>query len=249
MAKIRLDKFIANGGVYTRSQAKKLIHTKKVAVNGDIVTDEGFKVDETCEDITVNGINVTAEKYIYIMLNKPAGVISATEDKMQKTVLDLISPEDSRNGLAPVGRLDIDTEGLLILTNDGAFAHDTLSPKKHVSKLYYALVTGYTYSEESKARFLNGIVLTDGYICKSAVLTLVENRKDCTAVTLEITEGKFHQVKKMFETEGGKVIYLKRLSFGDIKLDDTLKSGEYRRLNEKEMQFVSKIKTRYGENV
>ncbi len=243
MAKIRLDKFIANGGEYTRSQAKKLIHSKKVAVGGETVTDEGFKVDEEQTDITVNGINVSAEKYIYIMLNKPAGVLSATEDKKQRTVIDLIAPKDRRNGLFPAGRLDIDTEGLIILTNDGDFAHNTLSPKKHVAKRYYAKVSGYTYSEDSKSRFLNGIELSDGYVCKSAVLDFVEQTPEYTSVTLEITEGKFHQVKKMFESEGGKVIYLKRLSFGDIQLDETLESGSYRRLNDAEMKFVEKIKS------
>ncbi len=244
MAKIRLDKFITNCGIYTRSQAKKLIHTKKVAVSGEIVTDEGFKVDELQSDITVNGINVTAEKYTYIMLNKPAGVISATEDKTHKTVIDLLDPCDRRNGLFPVGRLDIDTEGLLILTNDGAFAHDTLSPKKHVSKLYAADVSAYTYSKESRQRFSDGIILSDGYKCKPAVLDLVTENENFTSVTLEITEGKFHQVKKMFEAEGGKVIRLKRLSFGRIKLDESLKSGEYRRLTDTEMQFVASVKNK-----
>ncbi len=246
MAKIRLDKYIANGGVYTRSRAKKLIHANKVSVGGKTVTDEAFKVDEEQTDIAVNGINVRAEKYIYIMLNKPSGVISATHDKKQKTVIDLIAPQDRRNGLFPAGRLDIDTEGLIILTNDGDFAHNTLSPKKHVSKLYAADVENYTFSAESQKRFGDGIVLLDGSKCKPAILTYKGRGEGYVSVTLEITEGKFHQVKKMFESEGGRVIRLKRLSFGEIQLDDALKSGEYRKLNPTEMLYVEKIKNNNG---
>lgn len=243
MAKIRLDKYITSCGAYTRSQAKKLIHAKKVCIDGIPLTDEGFKVNEQAENITINGISAVSEKYIYIMLNKPAGVISSTADNTHKTVLDLIAPNDRRSGLFPAGRLDIDTLGLIILTNDGVFAHNALSPKKHVPKLYAADVSGYSYTEDSRQRFLHGITLSDGYICKPAELSLVAEHSGYTSVTLKITEGKFHQVKKMFEAEGGKVISLTRLSFGDITLDPALKSGEYRRLTAEEMEFVAKIRT------
>ncbi|MBR6401005.1 MAG: rRNA pseudouridine synthase [Firmicutes bacterium] len=238
MAKIRLDKYITMCGNYTRTQAKKLIHQKRVTVGGLIVTDEGFKADENSENICIDGIPAVGEKYTYIMLNKPAGVISATDDKKHRTVLDLIGEDVKRDDLFPAGRLDIDTEGLLILTNDGVFAHNTLSPKKHVKKVYLVHAENYKYSEESRQRFLNGIEIDGGYICKGAVLELIEETPEYTALKLEITEGKFHQVKRMIAAEGGNVIYLKRLSFGRITLDESLRPGEYRRLNAEEMQYI-----------
>ena len=240
MAKVRLDKFITLCGSYTRSQAKKLIHSGKVSINGQIVKDEAIKVDEDTSDVKIGGISAKGEKYIYIMLNKPAGVISATEDKEHKTVLDLICDEIKKDGLFPVGRLDIDTEGLLLLTNDGDFAHNTLSPKKHVEKTYLVHAKDYVYSEESKKRFLDGIVIDGGYKCKSANLEFISQANDYQILKLTISEGKFHQVKLMIKAEGGTVIYLKRLSFGDITLDESLAAGEYRRLNEAEMKFIQK---------
>ncbi|MBR4173168.1 MAG: rRNA pseudouridine synthase, partial [Clostridia bacterium] len=207
MSKVRLDKFICSCTAYTRSQAKKLIHSKKVSVSGSTVTDESFKVDEDCPDILLDGKSLKPEKYIYIMLNKPAGVISATEDPRHKTVIDLLGGEFAHKELFPVGRLDIDTEGLLILTNNGDFAHNTLSPKKHVKKTYIAKVSGYNYTEESKKRFREGIELADGYKCLPAVIEPISADAEYTEIKITISEGKFHQIKKMFAAEGGKVEY------------------------------------------
>ena len=240
MAKIRLDKFICDCTSYTRSQAKKLIRGKKASVSGSIITDESFKVDEDCADVVLNGEIISPEKYIYIMLNKPAGVVSATEDAQHKTVLDLLDGEYANRGLFPVGRLDIDTEGLLILTNNGDFAHNTLSPKKHVEKTYIAKVGGYTYTKESKERFESGIELADGYKCLPAATELISQTDGVCEIKITINEGKFHQIKKMFAAEGGKVEYLKRISFGEIKLDESLKSGEYRLFDAEELKYAAK---------
>ncbi|MBQ6553589.1 MAG: rRNA pseudouridine synthase [Firmicutes bacterium] len=237
---MRLDKFICSCTAYTRSQAKKLIHSKRVSLAGCVVTDEGFKVDEDCPDITLDGVSLKAEKYIYIMLNKPAGVISATEDARHKTVIDLLGGEYSNKGLFPVGRLDIDTEGLLILTDNGDFAHNTLSPKKHVEKTYIARVGGYTYTEESKQRFADGILLDDGYKCLPAKTELISACAEYAEIKITISEGKFHQIKKMFAAEGGKVEYLKRISFGEITLDENLKSGEYRLFDPDEKEYAAR---------
>ena len=240
MAKVRLDKFITLCGNYTRSQAKKIIHSGKVSINDRLIKDEAVKIDEDCDIIKIDGIPAKGEKYTYIMLNKPAGVISATEDKEHKTVLDLIGDEVKKDGLFPVGRLDIDTEGLLLLTNDGNFAHNTLSPKKHVEKTYLIHAKNYVYSEESMQRFLDGIEIDGGYKCKSAKLEFIAQADEYQILKLTISEGKFHQVKLMIKAEGGIVIFLKRLSFGEIKLDESLAAGEYRRLNDDEMKLIKK---------
>lgn len=238
MKKIRLDKFIADCGAATRSQAKKMIKQKRVSVGGSIVTDESTKVDEDSEDICLDGKALVLEKNIYIIMNKPQGVICATHDGRHRTVLDLI--DEDHKGLFPAGRLDIDTEGLLILTNDGVFAHNTLSPKKHVTKKYTAHVSGLEYSEELKKAFLDGVEIENEYKCRPAVLEFKGTGSGYTVFSVEISEGKFHQVKKMFAAFGGSVIYLKRTAFGDILLDEDLKPGEYRRFNEKETEFVKK---------
>ncbi len=240
MAKIRLDRFLSNCGAATRSQAKKLIRQKRVSVGGITVTDESMKVDDDCTDIMLDNKKLVLEKYVYIMLNKPRGVISATDDKTHKTVTDIIKEE--HKGLFPAGRLDIDTEGLIILTNDGDFAHKTLSPKNHVTKKYIACVSGLSYSKELAENFAQGITADDGTTFRPAILCLIEENQDNTVFSVEITEGKFHQVKKMFAAFGGKVITLKRISFGEIVLDETLPTGRYRRLNEKEMKYVNTIK-------
>lgn len=242
MKKIRLDKFIADCGIAARSQAKKLIKSRRVHINGVPVTDEGFKVDEDAEDITVDGKALRLKKYIYIMLNKPAGVISATEDKMHRTVTDLLGNAFAGRELFPAGRLDIDTEGLIILTNDGVFAHNTLSPRKHVKKTYFVRVSGYRFSEESRRRFESGIEIDGGYICKSAEITLSAQTDEYAELNITISEGKFHQIKRMFAADGGKVIYLKRLSFGEITLDPALSPGEWRELNAAECEYVNRVK-------
>ena len=230
---IRLDKYLADMSIGTRTEVKKLIRQGKVAVDGLIVKNPDIKVDTDTQNVTCNGIAVTYETYEYYMLNKPAGVISATSDKTEKTVLDLIDSK-KRKDLFPVGRLDKDTEGLLLITNDGELAHRLLSPKKHVDKLYYARVEGFVGMEDIDA-FAKGVDIGEGELTKPAKLVVLKS-DHISEIELTIQEGKFHQVKRMFEAVGKKVIYLKRLEMGTLKLDEGLALGEYRPLTQKELE-------------
>lgn len=230
---IRLDKYLADMSIGTRTEVKKLIRQGKVAVDGLIVKKPDIKVDIDTQNVTCNGIAVTYETYEYYMLNKPAGVISATSDEKEKTVLDLIDSK-KRKDLFPVGRLDKDTEGLLLITNDGELAHRLLSPKKHVDKLYYARVEGFVGMEDIDA-FAKGLDIGDGEYTKPAKLVILKS-DSISEIELTIQEGKFHQVKRMFEAVGKKVIYLKRLEMGTLKLDEGLALGEYRPLTQKELE-------------
>lgn len=230
---IRLDKYLADMSIGTRTEVKKLIRQGKVAVDGLIVKNPDIKVDTDTQNVTCNGIAVTYETYEYYMLNKPAGVISATSDKTEKTVLDLIDSK-KRKDLFPVGRLDKDTEGLLLITNDGELAHRLLSPKKHVDKLYYARVEGVVGMEDIDA-FAKGLDIGEGEYTKPAKLIVLKSDV-ISEIELTIQEGKFHQVKRMFEAVGKKVIYLKRLEMGTLKLDEGLALGEYRPLTQKELE-------------
>ncbi len=234
MADLRADKFLADLGVGTRSQVKNIIKNKKVAVNGKIIASANVKINTETDVVTVNGKEISYKKYTYIMMNKPDGVISSTEDE-QKTVIDLLPKELQNLNLFPVGRLDKDTVGLLILTNDGIFAHNTLSPKKHIDKKYYAKISG-ELPENAVDLFNDGVCIGD-YKCKSADLNIIDNN------TIEITihEGKFHQVKRMFGAVGCKVEFLKRIAFGEINLDENLKQGEFRELNPAEMEYINKF--------
>ena len=230
---IRLDKYLADMSIGTRTEVKKLIRQGKVVVDGLIVRNPDIKVDIDTQNVTCNGIAVTYETYEYYMLNKPAGVISATSDKTEKTVLDLIDSK-KRKDLFPVGRLDKDTEGLLLITNDGELAHRLLSPKKHVDKLYYAKVEGTVGMEDIDA-FAKGLDIGEGEYTKPAKLEILKS-DIISEIKLTIQEGKFHQVKRMFEAVGKKVIYLKRLEMGTLKLDEGLALGEYRPLTQKEIE-------------
>ena len=230
---IRLDKYLADMSIGTRTEVKKLIRQGKVAVDGLIVKNPDIKVDTDTQNVTCNGIAVTYETYEYYMLNKPAGVISATSDKTEKTVLDLIDSK-KRKDLFPVGRLDKDTEGLLLITNDGELAHKLLSPKKHVDKLYYARVEGVVGMEDIDV-FAKGLDIGEGEYTKPAKLIVLKSDV-ISEIELTIQEGKFHQVKRMFEAVGKKVIYLKRLEMGTLKLDEGLALGEYRPLTQKEIE-------------
>ena len=230
---IRLDKYLADMSIGTRTEVKKLIRQGKVAVDGLIVKNPDIKVDTGTQNVTYNGIAVTYETYEYYMLNKPAGVISATSDKTEKTVLDLIDSK-KRKDLFPVGRLDKDTEGLLLITNDGELAHRLLSPKKHVDKLYYARVEGVVGMEDIDV-FAKGLDIGEGEYTKPAKLIVLKSDV-ISEIELTIQEGKFHQVKRMFEAVGKKVIYLKRLEMGTLKLDEGLALGEYRPLTQKELE-------------
>ncbi|EYE89157.1 RNA pseudouridine synthase [Fervidicella metallireducens AeB] len=234
MAKERLDKILANMGYGTRKEVKLLVKQKEVSVNGNIVKDASMHVSPEDDDIFVYGEKLIYKKYIYLMMNKPQGVISATEDYYDKTVIDLIAPEYQIFKPAPVGRLDKDTEGLLLLTNDGDLNHRLLSPKKHVPKKYYAVISGIV-TEEDVSKFSKGVVLDDGYKTMPAELKILKSQEE-SQIEVILYEGKFHQVKRMFEAVGKKVVYLKRIEMGPLKLDENLKLGEYRELTEDELE-------------
>lgn len=236
---MRLDKYLCSCGLGTRSELKKIIKSKRVQVDGKITDAPDFKVNEN-SSVTLDGKEVEYNKYTYIMLNKPAGYLSATKDNNRKTIMELFEDKYRNIGLFPVGRLDKDTVGLLILTNDGDFAHNTLSPKKHVKKTYIAHIEG-TLPENAVEIFNKGVILKD-FTCESSDLIIEGTENGNTVVKVTIHEGKYHQIKKMFLSLNCKVVYLKRISFGKIKLDNNLKEGEYRPLSEKEMNFVKAVR-------
>ncbi|MDF2067937.1 pseudouridine synthase [Bacillus sp. Cr_A10] len=231
---MRLDKFLAHMGFGTRKEVKELIKSKAIQVNDVIVKDSSLHVNEHVDKVSVYGEEIEYKEFIYLMLNKPAGVVSATEDTRDRTVIDLLEDDVRHFQPYPVGRLDKDTVGLLLLTNDGALTHRLLSPNKNVPKLYYAEVEGIVDESDVQA-FLEGVILDDGYKTKPGILTIL-SRGPVSEVELTITEGKFHQVKRMFESVGKKVVFLKRLSMGQLKLDESLKQGDYRELTEEELE-------------
>lgn len=209
-------------------------------VNGEAVKDGKQHVDPEKDSVLVFGEEVQYREFIYLMMNKPAGVISATEDDRDETVIDLLEAEDTIFDPFPVGRLDKDTEGLLLITNDGQLAHQLLAPKKHVCKTYFAVIEG-NVTEKDVVDFQKGVQLDDGYVTKPGFLNILKSglRSD---IELTITEGKFHQVKRMFEAVGKKVVYLKRLTMGPLQLDDSLQLGEYRELTEEEIDELKSFK-------
>ncbi|GAB6107934.1 pseudouridine synthase [Fusibacter bizertensis] len=233
--KIRLDKMLSNMGKGTRSEVKDALRFGQVKVNGMTVRVGKEKIDADVDEVTYRGEKVIYQKFLYLMLNKPQGVISATEDNHHETVLDLIDASYKHYDLFPVGRLDIDTEGLLIITNDGELTHNLLSPKKHVPKTYIAKVKGAVGPTDIDA-FARGITLDDGYVCKPAELVIDSVEEDFSNVTLTIHEGKFHQVKRMFEAQGGQVVFLKRTMMNALSLDPELELGSYRELTDDEFK-------------
>ena len=235
---MRLDKYLCETGFGTRSQVKDLLKKGQVMVNGEVVKKPELKINETTDQILCQGKKASYQKNIYLMLHKPAGVVSATEDNREKTVLDLVRPEDRKNGLFPVGRLDKDTEGLLLLTDDGELAHRLLSPKKHVDKTYYARIDGQV-TEEHVKQFREGLDIGDEKKTLPAVLTILLSGP-VSEIEVTIHEGRFHQIKRMFEAVGCKVTYLKRLSMGSLVLDETLPPEEYRPLTEAELEGLTK---------
>jgi 16S rRNA pseudouridine516 synthase len=235
---MRLDKYLCETGFGTRSQVKDLLKKGQVMVNGEVVKKPELKINETTDQILCQGKKASYQKNIYLMLHKPAGVVSATEDNREKTVLDLVRPEDWKNGLFPVGRLDKDTEGLLLLTDDGELAHRLLSPKKHVDKTYYAKIDGQV-TEEHVKQFREGLDIGDEKKTLPAVLTILLSGP-VSEIEVTIHEGRFHQIKRMFEAVGCKVTYLKRLSMGSLVLDETLPPEEYRPLTEAELEGLTK---------
>ena len=230
--KIRLDKYLADMGKGTRSEVKKAIGKGLVRVNNEIVKKPETKLDTDSDNVLFDGVLVGYAQYEYYMLNKPAGVISATEDKREKTVIDLIT-EKKRKDLFPVGRLDRDTEGLLLITNDGELAHRLLSPSKHVDKVYYAKIDGKVTIEDVEA-FQQGVDIGEEKLTRPAKLRILKSGTQ-SEIELTICEGKFHQVKRMFQAVGKEVVYLKRLQMGTLILDESLKLGEYRELTEQEI--------------
>ena len=234
--KQRIDKILSNLGYGSRSELKKFCKNGLVKVKGKVINNPGVQVDVENDEIIFDGEKVTYKEFIYLMLNKPDGYISATFDKRDPIVLDLIDKEDLVFEPFPVGRLDKDTEGLLVLTNDGQLAHRVLSPKKHVPKTYYAKIEGIVTEEDIKA-FAKGVTLDDGYETMPAELIILKS-DEISEIELTIHEGKFHQVKRMFESVDKKVIYLKRLSMGKLKLDENLELGEYRELTDEEVKMI-----------
>ena len=231
---MRLDRYLSDMGVGTRSELKKDIRKGAATVNGEVVKDPGRSVDASSH-VVFKGSVVEYEEFVYYMLNKTAGVISASEDDREATVIDLL-PDPKRRDLFPVGRLDRDTEGLLIITNDGALSHRLLSPKNHVDKTYYTEVSGVLGSDDVDL-FRDGLVLADGLECMPADLKIlsVSDEEYSSAAEITIREGKFHQVKRMFSSVGAEVTYLKRLSMGPVMLDPDLAPGECRRLTDEEL--------------
>ena len=232
---MRLDKYLSEMGAGTRSDLKKAIRAGRVTVNGSVMKDPAAHVRED-DEVRLDGEPVAYEEYVYYMLHKPAGVISATEDKRQQTVLDLID-ERQRKGLFPVGRLDRDTEGLLLITNDGELAHRLLSPKRHVDKVYFARLDG-PVSEAERKLFAEGLRIDEMFTALPADLEILDPPSE---VRVTIREGKFHQVKRMFETVGREVLYLKRLSMGPLLLDECLPIGAYRRLTSEELSAIMEL--------
>ncbi|WHX99661.1 pseudouridine synthase [Neobacillus sp. DY30] len=233
---MRIDKMLANLGYGSRKEVKQLLKSGAVKIDDVIVKDAKQQVDTNKQTVTLNGEVVEYKEFIYLMMNKPQGVLSATEDSAGETVIDLLELEDQVYEPFPVGRLDKDTEGLLLITNDGQLAHRLLSPKKHVPKTYFAVINQEVTDDDIKA-FAEGVTLDDGYQTKPGMLKILKSgiRSD---IELTITEGKFHQVKRMFEAVGKKVVYLKRISMGPLPLDETLELGEYRELTDEEIELL-----------
>ena len=236
--KERLDKILSNMGYGSRKVVKKYIKDGLVKVNESIILNNEYKVNPYEESIFFKGEEILYRKYIYLMMNKPHGIVSSTDDPMSETVIDLLDPEYLIYKPFPVGRLDKDTVGLMLISNDGKLAHELLSPRKGISKTYYAEVNGYV-EEKYVEDFKNGIILDDGYKTLPSKLEILEADL-FSKVLLTIKEGKYHQVKRMFESLSMKVVYLKRISMGSLILDSSLGLGEYRELTEEELKLLKK---------
>ncbi len=236
---MRIDKMLANLGYGSRKEVKKLLKDGAVTINERVVKDAKEQVDPNSDTVTLYGEVIEYKEFIYLMMNKPPGFISATEDGVEKTVIDLLQPEDAVFAPFPVGRLDKDTEGLLLITNDGQLAHRLLSPKKHVPKTYFAVID-QEVTEEDITAFRLGVTLDDGYVTKPGELNILKSGIH-SDIELTITEGKFHQVKRMFEAVGKRVIYLQRISMGPLQLDEDLELGEYRELTEDEINQLKEL--------
>ena len=234
---MRLDKYLAEMGAGTRSEVKKLVRAGRVTINGAVAEKPEQKVDPETDTVCLDGEALLYVAYEYYLFHKPAGCVSATEDKIHKTVMDYLT-DTLRDDLFPGGRLDIDTEGLLLITNDGALAHELLSPAHHVKKTYYARVAGRVTEEDTRL-FQQGVDIGEEKLTKPAELVILTSGEE-SEIELTITEGKFHQVKRMFQAVGKEVVYLKRLSMGPLTLPETLLPGEYRALTREELMLLQK---------
>ena len=230
----RIDKIIATQTNYSRKEVKKLILQKRVMINGEIISKSDIKVDENNDKIEIDGNKINVKKYIYLILNKPKGYISATEDPKMPTILDLVPEQYLHRNLFPAGRLDKDTTGLMLITDDGEFAHNILAPKKHIKKVYKVEID-IPINEIMINEFENGVTLNDG-ICKTAGL----EKLDTYIGKVTLTEGRYHQIKRMFGCFGAKVVNLERIAMGNFQLPNDLKQGECRELTEKEIEEINK---------
>jgi len=229
---LRIDKYLADCGIGTRSEVKKYIKAKQITVNGEIILKPELKIDENTDKVCFKGQPTQYEKYVYYMLHKPAGCVTAKQDNVHKTVMEYFSEDIRTKDISPVGRLDLDTEGLLIFTNDGSLTHHLLSPTHHIPKTYYAILDK-ELPNGTIEQFKKGIDIGDEKITLPAELMILTDKE----VELTIQEGRFHQVKRMFEAVGCTVTYLKRISMGTLKLGD-LPKGEYRKLSEEEVRAL-----------
>ncbi len=237
MAKQRLDKIIASQGLYSRSDVRRLVRCSEIIVNGKAVSDSGMKIDPAVDSVTVSGKPFVYSEFVYIMLNKPKGVVSASRSPDEKTVVDLVPAEMKRDGLFPAGRLDKDTTGFVLITDDGAFAHDILSPKKHIEKTYIA-VLDRPIGEAELEKFRTGITLADGYECLPAEISVLS--EDGLTVEIKLREGKYHQIKRMAAACGSHVNELHRKSMGGLELDAALSPGECRFLTTEELVNIKR---------
>lgn len=236
---MRLDKLLANMGIGSRKDVKSLLKKRQVTVNDTVVKDGGLHVDPETDIIKASGKQIGYQKYHYIMLHKPKGVVSATTDSRDTTVIDLVRDDFQHVDLFPVGRLDKDTEGLLLLTNDGELAHQLTSPKKAIIKTYFATIDGHV-TQRDVDLFRNGIQLDDGYTTKPAILS-IRKAGNMSEINISISEGKYHQIKRMFAAVDKRVTYLKRLSMGKLKLDQQLALGAYRELTQAELAYCQSL--------
>ena len=231
----RIDKIIASQGQYSRSEVKKLVKDGRVTLDGKVIKSSDVKADPDKNDIAIDGKSIGYKKHLYIMLNKPQGVVSATEDTDHTTVIDLVPKSLKRDGLFPAGRLDGDTVGFVLITDDGDFAHKILSPKNHIMKTYHATLQRPVTQEDIDA-FRNGIELKDGTLCLEAQVRPIDG--DEPMAEIKICEGKYHQVKRMFAALGNKVVFLKRVKMGNLSLDESLEEGKCREITPEELKLI-----------
>jgi len=231
----RLDKVISNQTGYSRKEIKELIRKKRVTVNGEIAAKPELKVDPSADRIALDGQEISVQKFVYLMLNKPKGYISATEDRSAQTVLDLVPEEYLHRNLFPAGRLDKDTTGLMLITDDGDFAHNILAPKKHISKTYNVTIDT-PMTEDMVTGFQEGVKLNDG-VCKASSLTITGEH---TGIVV-LTEGRYHQIKRMFGCYGAKVTQLQRIAMGNLQLPADLEPGQTREFTEEELNLIRQI--------